>query len=407
MWNEFDPPGEEERYLKAVLTMGQCHGRILHQRLLNMLQGCCHGYKGTGSKTLSLSGRSLEGDKLAINTLWLFCSIAKLGQSPRSSLILDINLDPNSHASPPVVFTPVDMWLLFDVATTKIQDFIDTLANSGEWESVLCERVIQTLASGLLLAALLDPSLVPEDMDRDLYSYMREHAIFAARARLQSAVHAELIKAKAEPGLFEQISAHIANSDPSTFLPTSLDVWGQARLLAQAAVHAHVQGLVNNSVLGSRVKRQSKTERVPLNVLVRNLQGRGGQSNNASMQANAQSISKSQTHTHPQNQPQGQERRLAQDNKQANVPANANAVQMRYQVSQRGTQPAPIVFTTSQPIFDGNPQQQTQNDIRLRLQAQKRLNNANRENVAMDVEGILDNVVDIAELDQALDEWDD
>lgn len=216
--------------------MGLCHGRMLHNRVLQMLEGCCHGFSGPG---LSLRGAGPCGAKLAANLLWIFCKSVKLKRSKFGSVIMDVDLKLDNHGPPPIRFSPVDMWSMFDHATAKLLGFLDTAQDHCEWEALLCDQILHTIATGLVLSSMLDPSLVPADTDPKLMAFMRDNIIGAARVRLQSAVHAELVRAKAPTSLFQRIATYLDVVDPSMFLPKSLDVWGQARALALEATRAY------------------------------------------------------------------------------------------------------------------------------------------------------------------------
>lgn len=208
---------------------------MLHIEVQTMLDGCCHGYESIVVE--ATSNTKLSRQLLAANALWLFCSFVKLSESPKSAILF--NLDSSSRGSPPIDMSPSDVWRMYDVATIKLQAFVDTVNNRGDWESVVCDRIIHTVAAGLLLAALMDPSLAPTKMDPALLAFMRDRAIAAARERLQAAVHAELVKSKAEASLFVKFAEHVQASDPSTFLPTSLDVWAQARRLVSSGIRTN------------------------------------------------------------------------------------------------------------------------------------------------------------------------
>ncbi|MEW5315114.1 MAG: hypothetical protein WDW38_006566 [Sanguina aurantia] len=215
--------------------MGQSHGRMLYTKLVVLFDGCTHGFTPPAHPQKTTLGTADAGKRLALNATWLFCTSVTLVEAAGSSVHLDVNRSGPGRGVPPSLSLTTDMWRMFDQATNKVQGFVATMSNRGDWESILCERVVHTVASALVLLTLVDPNLEPKDMDPSLAVHMRRHAIEAARSRLQGAVRRELVRAKAEAALYERLSDSILHSDPSTFLPTSLDVWGQARSMVSAA----------------------------------------------------------------------------------------------------------------------------------------------------------------------------
>lgn len=201
--------------------MGLCHGRMLHSKITEMLDGTSHGVSAPYTYA---AGRAL----IARWALAYFAGYCELGWDPVGQCMRIDTSASESWAFDRDSDMPSDMWKTYAIVTGKLERYVQARNGRKMYPSIRNERVLHSIATWLAQTALLHEGVLEvSGLSQEMVSHMRSQMIEAARQRLRDALVGSM-RGGAAAEAEELAYRHVEKLDPSKFLPHTLDVWAYA-----------------------------------------------------------------------------------------------------------------------------------------------------------------------------------
>lgn len=287
--------------------MGSCHGRLLHTKVKELLEGSASadsaldshaslGRARVGRWALTFFSKCCDlewddgGDTMRIVTKSLECSVGHVGDLPS------------------------DTWSTYVDVTHKLEkclaEYRRVTVQRRLLPSVLNERVLHTIALWLVQTALKRKDMtVVSGLKQSSLDEMNGRVIEASRARLINAVVSKMLSAKEESAAITLAVARLKAQDPATFMDHTADVWSQAGDIARCATSCgRAEGQVHAS---GRTKTNPSRDDMQVQQMDQKKKGQAEKSQGKTKtktqgQGQGQGVKQGQTKPRGQTKPQGQ-----------------------------------------------------------------------------------------------------
>lgn len=209
--------------------MGACHGRLLHAKMLEMLEGTSYG--STAEPQRAAAGR----DAIARWGLMYFEACCELTWDP-VAIRFQMNVsDCGCGTSIDLADSepPSGVWKLYAAVTKKLERAVLVTEGRHMFQSTRNDVTCHNAAVWLVERALIKRDVhVLARFPKCLIRHMRRKMVGAARKRLRDTTLSAVREMKGDSTQLDHALRIVERLDPRAFVPRTLEVWKLAGEIA-------------------------------------------------------------------------------------------------------------------------------------------------------------------------------